>query len=306
MNILNDFVAGLKFGDTQKYGRLTIRPVIAEGDFTLPFLTLEEALAKDAIEITEAHEAGSVPELLVKNKGDADVILIEGETLEGAKQNRMVNTTTIVPARSEIVLPVTCLERGRWSYRSRHFSAGGHVAYQSVRRSSHKSVSARLVNHDRADSDQSEVWNNIDQKIARFKIKSKTDAAADLDSAMMKCVAASPEGPVFEKIKHVKNQVGFLAFIDDGFAGGDIFGSADLCGKQLEKLARGYLVDAEDREISYPKIGEDEVLAEIARAEAAERASIGKGREMRFENGKIEGACKVVDDRVSHVTVFPR
>lgn len=306
MNILNDFVAGLKFGDTQQYGRLTIRPVIAEGDFALPFLTLEEALAKDVIEITETHEAGSVPELLVKNKGDVDVILIEGETLEGAKQNRMVNTTTIVPAEGEIVLPVTCVERGRWSYRSRNFTSGGKVAYQSVRAASHKAVSFRLAHFDRADSDQSEVWGHIDEKLSRMRVDSPTEAAADIDEVVMRCVAASPEGPVFEKIRHIENQVGFLAFIDEGFAGGDLFGSSELCKKQLEKLARGYLIDSEDPGISFPEIGELEIMKEVGSSEVTEHASIGKGREIRFGNGKVQGACKIVDDRVSHVTVFPK
>jgi len=305
MNILNNFVAGLRFGDTQHYGHLTIRPIIAEGDFALPFLTLEEALAQDAIEITEVYEAGSVPELLVTNKGDVDVILIEGETLQGAKQNRMVNTTTIVAAKSEIVLPVTCVERGRWSYSSRNFTSGGHVAYQSVRRSSHKAVSARLATHDRADSDQNEVWDDIDKKILRMKIESKTEAASDLDDQVMRCVASSPEGPVFEKIKHVENQVGFLAFIDDGFAGGDLFGSSELCAKQLEKLARGYLVDSEDRSVRYPKIEENEILKEVAEADTSEYNSIGKGRELRFQNDRIRGACTMVEERVSHITVFP-
>lgn len=306
MNILNDFVAGLKFGDTQRYGRLTIRPVIAEGDRSLPFLTLEEALERNAIEITETHEAGSVPELLVKNKGDIDVILIEGETLEGAKQNRMVNTTTIVPAKSEIVLPVTCVERGRWSYRSRHFKSGGRVAYQSVRRSSHKAVSARLVMYDRADSDQGEVWNDIDEKMRRMKIKSETEAAADLDDAIMYCVSRSESKPIEDEIRHVRNQVGFLAFVDNGFAGGDLFGSADLCRKQLIKLARGYLVDSEDRGVSFPEIGEIDVLKGIAEADLREHASIGKGREIRYGSQRVEGACKIVDEMVSHVTVFPK
>jgi hypothetical protein len=306
MNVLNDFVAGLQFGDTQQYGRLTIRPVIAEGDFALPFLTLEEAFAKDAIEITETHESGSVPELLVKNKGDIDVILIEGETLAGAKQNRMVNTTTIVPAKSEIVLPVTCVERGRWSYKSRKFSAGGHVAYQSMRRSSHRAVSASLAMCDRADSDQSEVWTDINAKLGRLNIESETEASIDIAEGVMRSVAYAEPEPMEEKIRHLERQVGFLAFIDGGFAGGDLFGSSELCAKQLEKLARGYLIDSEDRGISFPKVGEDDVLKGIAEADLVERASIGKGREMRFGSELVEGACKLVDDRVSHVTVFPK
>ncbi len=306
MNILNDFVAGLKFGDTQQYGRLTIRPVIAESDVNLPFLTLEEALDQNVLEITEVDEAGSVPELLVKNIGDIDVILIEGETLEGAKQNRMVNTTTIVPAKGEIVLPVTCVERGRWSYRSRYFSSGGQVAYPSMRRSSHRAVSDNLIRFDRADSDQSGVWSELSAKMSRFSIESETEAAADLEPETLKQALIYDQRPLEEGITHQPGQIGFLAFIDGGFAGGDLFGSPEICRKQLMKLAKGYLIDMVDEGIEFPEIGELEVMKEVVRSEFREHESVGKGREMRFESGRVQGACKVVDDKVSHVTVFPK
>ena len=38
MKILDDFVAGLKFGDTQQFGRRTVSPILAESDVSLPFL----------------------------------------------------------------------------------------------------------------------------------------------------------------------------------------------------------------------------------------------------------------------------
>ena len=46
------------------------------------------------------ERAGSVPELAVKNPTDANVLLYDGEELLGAKQNRILNVTVLVAARS--------------------------------------------------------------------------------------------------------------------------------------------------------------------------------------------------------------
>lgn len=126
---LNNFVANLKFGEPIVHDDLIITPILADTDYSVPFLGLEEALARNAIEITEKDEAGSVPELLVNNKSEFDVIIFEGEQLIGAKQNRILNTTVIVPAGSTIVMPVSCVEEGRWSYRTKGFFSAKYSAY---------------------------------------------------------------------------------------------------------------------------------------------------------------------------------
>ena len=58
------------------------------------WLTLAEA--GDRVRITEVDDEGSVPDLRVANLGDLPVLLLDGEQLVGAKQNR-------------------CVERGRWA-----------------------------------------------------------------------------------------------------------------------------------------------------------------------------------------------
>jgi len=55
---------------------------------------------------------GSVPDLLVDNRGDVRVLFLEGEELIGAKQNRILNTSVLVPAHSKIKIPVSCVEPG--------------------------------------------------------------------------------------------------------------------------------------------------------------------------------------------------
>ncbi|MGH8953160.1 MAG: ARPP-1 family domain-containing protein, partial [Acidimicrobiia bacterium] len=46
--------------------------------------------------ITEATEAGTVPFLQVTNNADHPLLLLDGEELLGAKQNRILNTTVLV------------------------------------------------------------------------------------------------------------------------------------------------------------------------------------------------------------------
>jgi len=67
-------------------------------------------------------EAGSVPELLVKNLAPSPVLILDGEELIGAKQNRIVNLTILVAAGQTLRIPVSCVEAGRRVHRSREFA----------------------------------------------------------------------------------------------------------------------------------------------------------------------------------------
>jgi hypothetical protein len=58
------------------------------------WLTLEEAGAR--ARVTEVSEAGSVPFLQVANGADRPLLLLDGEELIAAKQNRILNTTVLV------------------------------------------------------------------------------------------------------------------------------------------------------------------------------------------------------------------
>lgn len=81
------------------------------------WLTLAEA--GDRVRTTEVDDEGSVPELRVANLGDLPLLLLDGEQLVGAKQNRILNMTVLVAAHSEVTIPVSCVEQGRWRYQDR-------------------------------------------------------------------------------------------------------------------------------------------------------------------------------------------
>ncbi len=303
MKVLKSFINSLKIGDPLAFNQLTIKPIFTGTDFSLPLLTLEEALEQKALEITEKSEGGSVPELLVKNLGNIDVIVLEGEELRGAKQNRIVNTTIIIPAGGEIILPVSCVEQGRWSYVSKSFSSGGNVLYPSLRKLSHDSVTKSLRRDRSYESDQTGIWSELKLKSARMSVKSDTDAMSDILACR---ISPEAETDLLEEIPYQEKQIGFLAFIKGRFAGGDIFGSADLCEKQMRKLLRGYYLDALDSDVKFPALDAAEILKQIPIAHQEQFAAIGKGTEMRFEADKIQGAWKMVDENLSHLTVFPK
>jgi len=91
------------------------------------WLTLDEA--GDDVVVTEASGGASVPTLEVSNAGDRPLLLLDGEELIGAKQNRVLNTTVLVDAHSTVTIPVSCVEAGRWAFRTARFAAGGTSLY---------------------------------------------------------------------------------------------------------------------------------------------------------------------------------
>ena len=131
-NAVKTRLQSVQFGEAQTYKNIAILPLIAPADGAFQYRTLGEALATWDIAITEVSAAGSVPELMVVNRGNKPVLLIDGEELAGAKQNRVLNTSILIKEVSETKIPVSCTEQGRWSYASKAFSESGNVmAYKS-------------------------------------------------------------------------------------------------------------------------------------------------------------------------------
>lgn len=119
----------LKVGTPQRCNGLSVFPLLDDGPDEARYLTLDEALAAGLAHVTEVSDAGRVPELRFRNDGDRPVLLIDGDELVGAKQNRVLNPTILVPPHSEIVIPVSCVEYGRWTWRSRHFDTSNRTLY---------------------------------------------------------------------------------------------------------------------------------------------------------------------------------
>jgi hypothetical protein len=78
-------------------------------------LTLQEALAKDAVQVVET---GQVNELQIENSGSEPVFIQAGDIVKGGKQDRVLTASLLLPPHSgRVGLASFCVEQGRWSAR---------------------------------------------------------------------------------------------------------------------------------------------------------------------------------------------
>ena len=105
-NIIKGNLEGIKFGEIQIYNHVAVIPTISTNGSVPEYLTMKEALEQNLLIIAEISEGGSVPELKVSNRADKPVLLLDGEELAGAKQNRVLNTTILLREKSETTIPV--------------------------------------------------------------------------------------------------------------------------------------------------------------------------------------------------------
>ncbi len=160
-NLINDFITGIDFGEVQSFKNLQIIPLFSKIEEGSVYLTLKEALEKRLLVITEVSAQASVPELKVLNNADLPVFLLDGEELAGAKQNRVLNTSILVKEKSELIIPVSCTEQGRWSYQSAEFYNSENIMSRKMRGNKSANVSSSLKESGSYRSDQGSIWRGI-------------------------------------------------------------------------------------------------------------------------------------------------
>ena len=123
----------IQVGEPVRYESLSVFPLFAGMESPVEYLLSDEGIGSGSVTVEEVSEGGSVPNLLVENKGDIRILFIEGEELVGAKQNRVLNTSVLIAAKSKVKIPVSCVEAGRWAYKSRHFGSSGSHSSSKLR-----------------------------------------------------------------------------------------------------------------------------------------------------------------------------
>ncbi len=199
----------IQTSDPQEHANLVVLPLRHRGPAGPAYITLSEALAEDLLQVTEVDEGGSVNHLRVTNRADRPVLLLDGETLRGAKQNRVLNTTVLLAAGTETILPVSCVEHGRWSWRSRHFDDADTVMFSSGRARKMASVSFSLAERGVHASDQAEVWEEVARLERTVGVRSETgDMDAVYDGTRDTLESYLEASPLVEE------QTGLLALVN--------------------------------------------------------------------------------------------
>jgi len=303
--VISEYLSGLTLGDPQVYKNFAAIPLFHPADGSPHYVTLKQALERGVLTITEVGHEGSVPELKVINKGDTAVLLLDGEELVGAKQNRVLNTTILLGGHTETVIPVSCTEHGRWAYRSSTFGDSDVVMASQVRREKARSVSYNLRESGQYRSNQGEVWNGIENMAAKASVHSPTGAMRDVFESRtdeledyLKAVELKPE------------QKGLAVCINGSVVGLDVV-SLDSAYVQLHaKLVKSYAIEAmpEKKKNGECSVSTDtvrEFMDAAANSNGTKFKSVGLGWDHRFEAENLVGSALECDSQVIHVASFP-
>ena len=303
MNPVQQRLDQVTLGDPIVYGQMALFPLIDSQQSHAGYTVMDDALRDGCAEVTEVSDSGSVPELSFKNGCDQRVFLMEGEELVGAKQNRTLNISILVPAGEEIKIPVTCVESGRWAYDSPAFRRSERAHFSKGRRSKMASVSMSMRVEERPHADQSEVWSRISEKASKMKSHSRTSAMSD--------IFEDNKDKVEEYVSAfttVENQSGMLVMVGDDIIGLDLFDSSDTLQKLMPKLVRSYALDAIEIRTKKPyqpkQCDAEELLKKTAAANTTTHLGIGDGENIRIQSEEVVGGALIVDGQVIHLSVF--
>jgi hypothetical protein len=134
------WLKSLNLGEPQQLEAYTIYPLcVAEAGPEPDLLLTHQAIGAQVLEILEKGE-GEVQELEALNKGEKPVVILEGDTLIGCKQNRVVARSVILGRGAKVPIPVGCMEQGRWSWKSGRFESGKMRISPSVRKTSTREI----------------------------------------------------------------------------------------------------------------------------------------------------------------------
>ena len=177
---ISDYLKALELGTKTTHQNMTLFPIFAETEISSQYLSLDEALRDNRIEITEVSESGDVPNLKVINQAEIAILILAGEELVGAKQNRIVNATFMIGAGRSVTIPVSCVEQGRWRYRSNQFGSEKRMCSPILRKGVHQDVLHSINAGEGFRANQGRVWDELAAKSARMKVHSNTGAMSDI------------------------------------------------------------------------------------------------------------------------------
>jgi hypothetical protein len=277
---------------------LTAFPLFTEPEGSIDYVLGTEAIAEGTLVVSEVGLRMDVGRVRVKNRSDRPALLFEGDQIVGARQDRIVNTTVLVPAKKQIDVFVSCCEHGRSSGRTSRFSAGDHPAPICLRQVVKGSVTQALMGGRGFTADQSGIWGHIRSHQSDRNAPSPTQALADLYTNETECLqdydGALPYPP---------RATGVAFAIGGRVVSLDLFDRPSTCGARWPRLVASGAVDAERAGFVVGTAGIDDVKSHVDAAVQAPwqaTSGVGLGDEMRASAPGVEASALVVDGRIVH------
>jgi len=298
---IRERLRGIRIAEAIEWNGVQVFGLCWERPASIDYTTLDDALSGGIMEITEVGEHGTVPTLRVVNHSDGRVLLMAGEQLVGAKQNRVLNASVMVAARTDVPMPVTCVEQGRWAYRSRNFSTSGTSSHVALRSMMSKQTLASYRKEGKPHSDQGAVWQEVSRKLGVHDSHSPSDALNEAYDSLKTDLKDATD-----HLAPRESWSGAVFSFGDSIIGLDLFDKPGTLGKLWPKLLRAYAIDALESKRT-GSVGRSQVEAWVqglSRTAVESFASPGVGMDVRLEGDKLVGAMLLVDGVPVHLEAF--
>ena len=284
---LHHFIESLVVGAPSALGPVTIVPLRSSAASPTVAIAL---LDDDSARVGEVSEGGVVGRIQVESLTPLPLLLVAGEILRGARQNRQINATLVIPPGEEIQVPVSCVERGRWAYRSgKGFrTANATTPWKMRSRSVRRSLRSKL-HRGRHDAEQGTVWADVDAHLSRKQTRSGTsDLLAAMSTELQQQVSAwSP----------AEGDLGGAFFVGNELVGLEAFGAPAAWKAAAQRVLAGLFEEAAGVKAPEPgSVGADAVSALLQKLTAIEVVSTpgeGMGEELQGETEQTHLAALV-------------
>lgn len=299
---LEQTLAQLEIGSPVSRDALHLFPLTGGHCADEGLMLLGEAIEASVLRVEEIDDSGSVPHVRVVNRGAVPVLVLEGDELIGAKQNRVANTSVLVAAGTELILPVSCVERGRWSRKTGAFAAGNASSHIRLRRINARAVRESLHAGRDAVSNQGAVWAEVDRLAYRHKAPSPTRALQDTRSQLSGRIEA-----FLDLTKDLPEDTrGVVVVLGSEAVAVEILPGPRSFTRVVGKLLSGYALaalEAEQSGVPAPDTART-FLDSTRRAQSDEHPSAGVGRDIRLQAKGLVGHALVSEEGLMHAAAF--
>ncbi len=290
----------LEVGRPVSHRGLTIIPVYARKVFNkADYATFEEALKMKWIEVSEV-EGGRVPQVKISNRSKNVLFLMGGEILTGARQDRILAQDVLLgPGTKDLLVPVFCVEQGRWVHTSQNFTSKSNIGTYELRATAAAPAAGA----------QSEIWKKVQDQNARLKVASGTSAYQDAyEKEENKAAISVIERKMNDDLRLADDTVGVVIGLGGRIIGMDVFANASLFKKQWPKILRSSalsaLQDDSSRQVSQSDAAA--FLKSLGAKDYRRKPALDLGYELEAGGSSAVVKSLVYPESILHLSGFPQ
>jgi len=265
------------------------------------YITFPEAFSKNLVRVEEVNDKGVVRYLKVTNISDQKLLILDSEQIigNGIRQNRVVNSTTLIPEFSNVILRVSCCEKNRWSPAvTNELNLSDSLYFSKGRINNFTDI------YNQRNTNQFTIWDDISDKLKEFDSKSFTGSIEDIykkrKNNVEEIVSAFNPGP---------NDIGVAIATGNCLVSLDIFLSNEVFKIYLPKLIRSVALDS-FKKTGYTSFVKTKDVHKLLRLIEESEKKIDKpnigtlGQQIRFNSGLVVGSCLKYEDKMIHFSGF--